>query len=59
MLSHLLQENLDDFSLFLTYPQKDGLYAVKTANEENIQQIYDNGSDVFFNFEPFTADKTV
>ena len=59
VLSHLLQENLDDFSLFLTYPQKDGFFGVKTANEEDIQQIYDNGSDAFFNFEPFTADETV
>ena len=59
VLSHLLQENLKDFSLFLTYPQKDGLCGVKAASDEDIQQIYDNGADAFFNFEPFTADETV
>lgn len=55
VLSHLLQENLKDFRLYLTYPQAGGLYCVKTASDEDIQQIYDNGSDAFFNFEPFTA----
>lgn len=54
ILSHLLQENLKDFKLLLTYPVGDGLYSVMTADEETIQQIYDNGSDAFFNFEPFT-----
>lgn len=55
ILNHLLQENLKDFSLYLTYPTINGYYKVKTASEEDIQGIYDNGSDAFFNFEPFTA----
>ena len=54
ILSHLLQENLKDFRLYLTYPSSDGFYKVKTATDEDIQGIYDNGSDAFFNFEPFT-----
>lgn len=59
VLNHLLQENIKDFRLMLTHPVGDGLYGVMTADEETLQQIYDNGSDAFFNFEPFTADETV
>jgi hypothetical protein len=59
VLSHLLQENIKNFRLMLTHPVGDGLYCVMTADEETLQQIYDNGSDAFFNFEPFTADETV
>lgn len=54
ILSHLLQENLQEFKLFLTYPSSNGGYNVKSASEEEIQQIYDNGSDAFFNFDAFT-----
>lgn len=53
ILNHLLQENLKEFKLYLTYPSGDGSYNVKTASEEEIQQIYDNGSDAFFNFDAF------
>ena len=56
ILNHLLQENLKEFRLYLTYPTSEGFYKVKTATEEDIQGIYDNGSDAFFNFEPFTAE---
>lgn len=59
VLNHLLQENLKDFRLMLTHPVGEGLYGVMTADEETLLQIYDNGSDAFFNFEPFTADETV
>lgn len=39
----------------LTHPsEKEGLYSVKTASDKDLQQIYDNGSDAFFNFEAFT-----
>lgn len=54
VLSYLLQENLKDFKLFLTYPAGNGRFYVKTATKDDIQQIYDNGSDAFFNFEAFT-----
>ena len=56
ILNHLLQENLKEFRLYLTFPTSEGFYKVKTATEEDIQGIYDNGSDAFFNFEPFTAE---
>lgn len=54
VLNHVLQANLKDFRLLLTYMVDDGMYGVKTATEEDIQGIYDNGSDAFFNFEPYT-----
>ncbi|MBR6370598.1 MAG: AAA family ATPase [Bacteroidaceae bacterium] len=59
VLNHLLQENIKEFRLMLTHPMGNGLYGVMTADEETLQQIYDNGSDAFFNFEPFTTDETV
>ena len=56
VLSYFLQENIAGFKLMLTYPSEDdsGLFSVKSANENEIQQIYDTGSDAFFNFEAFT-----
>lgn len=54
ILSHLLQENLKDFCLYLTYPTGNGMFNVKTASESDTQDIYDNGSDAFFNFDAFT-----
>ena len=59
VLSHLLQEDLKDFKLFFTHPDDGGYFSVKTATEADIQDIYDNGSDAFFNFESFVADETV
>lgn len=55
LLNYLLQEKLRNFALFLTYPISEGYYGVKTASDEDIQDIYDNGSDAFFNFEAFYA----
>ena len=55
VLSHLLQEDIKEFRLFLTYPVKGG-YNIKTASEDDIQGIYDNGADAFFNFDAFTAE---
>lgn len=56
VLSYFLQENIADFKLMITYPCADvsGLFSVKTASEEELQNIYDNGSDAFFNIEAFT-----
>lgn len=54
VLSHLLQENLKDFKLILTLPTDSGSYKIREANEQEIQDIYDNGSDAFFNFEAIT-----
>ena len=55
MLSHLLQEKIENFKLFLTYPVEGG-YNIKTASEQDIQDIYDNGADAFFNFDAIIAE---
>lgn len=54
ILNALLQEKIKDFRLFITYQTKEGLYNVKTANEEDLMEIYSNGSDAYFNLEVFT-----
>ena len=51
VLDHLIHENIDDFRLFLTKSRGNGLYSVKTASEEEMQQVFDNGSDAFFNID--------
>lgn len=56
VLSHLLQENMQDFKLFLTYSSGDGCFDVKQASDDDVQQIYDNGSDAFFNFDAFVEE---
>ncbi len=53
VLNHLLQTKLKNFRLFLTCSSPDGECCVKTADEETLMDIYDNGSDAFFNFEAF------
>ena len=55
VLSHLLQEKIENFKLFLTYPVEGG-YNIKTASEQDIQDIYDNGADAFFNFDAIIAE---
>ena len=52
----LKEDGVGDLKLMLTYPCEDdsGLFSVKTVSEEVLQQVYDNGSDAFFNFEAFT-----
>lgn len=60
VLNHLLQEDIKDFGLFLTFPSGNGLYKIKKANAEELQAIYDNGADAFFNFESFVeTDETI
>lgn len=53
VLSYLLQEKLEGFKLFFTYKVREGFYNIKEAGEDDLQEIYDNGSDAFTNFEPF------
>ena len=55
VLSHLLQEKIENFKLFLTYPVEGG-YNIKTASEKDIQDVYDNGADAFFNFDAIIAE---
>ena len=53
VLNHILSNQPKGFKLFFTYPVGRGMSAIKTATESDIQEIFDNGVDMFFNFETF------
>ncbi|UKK54934.1 AAA family ATPase [Prevotella sp. E2-28] len=50
ILNAFLEKQDDDINLFFTNYQ-DGQVLVRTATEENMQEIYDYGVDAFFNIE--------
>lgn len=50
ILTSFLEKKKGDLALFLTNINKEGIF-VKTASKEEIQEIYDNGVDIFFNLE--------
>lgn len=52
MLTSFLEKKELDLALFFTNINEGGAF-VKTASEEDIQEIYDNGVDIFFNLESF------
>ena len=53
ILTSLLERTDLDLGLFFTYLREDGTSVVKTATDEDMQEIYDNGVDAFFNIETF------
>lgn len=53
ILTSLLERTDLDLGLFFTYLKEDGTSVVKTATDEDMQEIYDNGVDAFFNIETF------
>lgn len=53
VMMSFLENELTDFKLF--FERKEGhLSTVVTASEEDVQEIYDNGIDVFYNIESYT-----
>ena len=53
ILTHILHEDLDDFHLFITQDAGEGKYYVYEATKDDKQEIFDNGSDAFFNLDVF------
>ena len=54
VLTHLMQEKVPGFRMFFTHQTDDEQECiVQQATEEEIQEIYDNGLDMFFNYEAF------
>ena len=48
-----MEKDLKDFHLFLE--KKEGkLSTVVTASEKDVQEIYDDGIDVYYNIESYT-----
>ena len=52
-MTHILHEDLDDFHLFITQDAGEGKYYVYEATKDDKQEIFDNGSDAFFNLDVF------
>lgn len=50
ILNSFLEKQDDDINLFFTNYQ-EGLVLVRTATEDNLQELYDYGVDAFFNIE--------
>ena len=54
VLDQFIKDNPKDFRLFLTHPaQEKGKYSVTQLSDRNIRDVYDNGVDLFFNFESY------
>ncbi len=54
VLNQLIKVSSDEISVFFTYYSSDNtdrLYRVRQLSKEEIREIYDNGVDMFFNFE--------
>lgn len=52
ILTKLLEEERNDLHLFFTYLDKEGM-KVRTASDKDIEEIYNYGVDMFFNYEAF------
>ncbi len=54
VLNQFIKDKPKDFRIFFTHPiQKSGQYALSSLTEEDIQDVYYNGVDLFFNFEAY------
>lgn len=53
IMTAFLERNLKDFKLFIE-SSDGGKSVVKTASEEDVQEIYDDGIDLFYNIESYT-----
>lgn len=53
IMTAFLERDLKDFKLFIER-NVGGKSIVKTASEEDVQEIYDDGIDLFYNIESYT-----
>jgi hypothetical protein len=51
ILGKMLESTDYDFGLFYIQPGNDGMSEVREATEQDIQEIYEDGVDAFFNME--------
>lgn len=51
ILGKMLERMDYDFGLFYIQPSNDGMSEVREATEQDIQEIYEDGVDAFFNIE--------
>lgn len=55
ILNQFIKDNPDGLTVFFTHLVDDNqqLYSVRQLSDEEIHEIYDNGVDMFFNFETY------
>ena len=54
VLNQVIKHAPADLHIFITNPnQKKGLFTVKQLADKEILDVYDNGADLFFNYEAF------
>lgn len=54
ILNQLLKHRPKGMNLYFTHPvSAEGMFDVKSLSEEEFGEIYDNGVDLFFNFEAY------
>ena len=53
VMNRLLEQELADFSLFFAHKNNSGKTIVRKATAEEVQEIYDNNVDSFFNIETY------
>ena len=53
VLNQFIKSCTTSFRLFITHPDKNGRFSVKTLSADDIHDVYDNGVDLFFNFEAY------
>ena len=54
ILNQLLKRRPKGMNLYFTHPvSAEGMFDVKSLSEEEFGEIYDNGVDLFFNFEAY------
>ena len=55
ILNQFIKDNPDGLTIFFTHHVSDDrdLYSVRQLNKDEINEIYDNGVDMFFNFEAY------
>lgn len=53
VLNQLIKVSPEGMNVLFTYPSNDAerSYSVRQLSEAEIHEIYDNGVDMFFNFE--------
>lgn len=57
LTSVLERKDLKSLALFMAKSEGNGRYSIVTANDEDINDIYKYGLDVFYNIETLTDDK--
>lgn len=55
ILDQFIKSNPNGLTVFFTHRVDDGraIYSVRQLNDEEIREIFDNGVDMFFNFEAY------